>query len=361
MNSGALRTRAVAVVGLVGLAACGDGNVPLQVDESDPISCSIPTSEIFDGGVGRDGIPALTNPETAAPGQDGTEYLVDNDRVVGLMVDGEALAIPLNIFWWHEIVNLDVADRQVAVTHCPLTGSSLAFDRAAVSGAEFGVSGLLYQNNLILYDRNTQQSLWPQMLRGARCGDRTGTELQMVAIIEMSWGGWRSLHPDTRVVTSNTGFDRSYQVYPYGAYDMPENGDLLYPGVVDSRRPPKERVLGIPVGTQGGVALPYGSMADVGSVAAVELAVGGEPVVVFWNESLQGAMAYRPFDGAMSLTFTVEAGQITDDQTGSSWRVDGTALDGPLAGTQLAPVSEAYVAYWFAWAAFHPNTTLWGP
>jgi hypothetical protein len=113
--------------------------------------CSIPQNLIFNGGPGKDGIPALTNPPMGRHGDPGIEYLDDQDRVVGFFLDGQATAIPLNIFWWHEIVNLTAGDGAVAVTHCPLTGSSIAFDRAAVGGAEFGVSGLLYKNNLVMY------------------------------------------------------------------------------------------------------------------------------------------------------------------------------------------------------------------
>jgi hypothetical protein len=345
---------------LLVLAGCGDdGRTPLGAGANDPLSCSIPTSEIFNGGPGKDGIPALTDPETARYGEPGTEYLVDRDRVVGLVLEDRVIAIPLNIFWWHEIVNLDAGDGSVAVTHCPLTGSSMAFDRAVVGGAGFGVSGLLYQNNLILYDRNTRESLWPQMLRGARCGDLTGTKLAMVPVIEMTWGGWRALHPDTEVVTSNTAYDRSYWIYPYGNYDQPDNPNTLFPmGTLDRRRPPKERVLGIPDDAGGGVAVPFGSLAERGPVAAVETTGAGEPVVVFWNESLGGAMAYRPHAEGMSLTFAVEEDRIVDTETGSVWGVHGVAVEGPLAGRQIEPVPEAYVAFWFAWAAFHPETLL---
>ena len=169
----------------------------------------------------KDGIPALTTPEMALPGQPGTGYLREDDRVIGLIFEGEPIAVPLNILWWHEVVNLDGATSSLAVTHCPLTGSSLAFDRRTVSGAEFGVSGLLFQTNLIMYDRRgLSESLWPQMLRGARCGPSNGVALPMVPIIEMTWRGWQELNPSTKVVTENTTFDRPYQLYPYGDYDL---------------------------------------------------------------------------------------------------------------------------------------------
>lgn len=337
------------------LAACGETPGGIQLATSSQQDCTIQSSEIFSGGPGKDGIPALTNPDMVPPGASGTEYLRDDDRVIGLVVGNEVLAVPLNIMWWHEIVNLDVAGRQMAVTHCPLTGSSLVFDRSSLAGAELGVSGLLYRNNLIMYDRNGDESLWPQMLRGARCGSKTGAELKMVPAVEMSWEGWQTLHPQTLVVSSETEFGRNYRNYPYGDYDRIDNRELLFPlSGIDSRRPPKERVLGIPDG-EAGRAYPYGVLDDLGSIAVVQ----EDDDVIFWDSQRQAAMAYyRILDGE-TLEFRVVGGQIRDALTESIWQVDGLALSGPLAGRKLAPVAEAFVSYWFAWAAFHPSATLW--
>jgi hypothetical protein len=323
------------------------------------ISCSIPNSEILNGGPGKDGIPALTDPRLVTREDLEAEYLSDLDRVVGLMVDEEPLAIPLNIFWWHEIVNLNIGGAPLAITHCPLTGSSIGFDRSAAAGAEFGVSGLLFRNNLIMYDRANEESLWPQMVRGARCGVRSGTDLDMVPVIEMTWIGWRTLHPDTRVVSSETGHARDYRRYPYGDYDTPDNRQVLFPLDVDTRRPPKERVLGIPSDSDGGIAFPFGEMETLGPLAAVHVDAAGKPVVVFWDGGRQTAMAYTPSAGNQDLTFRLVGGELRDDETGSTWRVDGSAVDGPLAGTRLDPVAEAFVAFWFAWPAFYPGIELW--
>jgi hypothetical protein len=322
--------------------------------------CSIPQNLIFNGGPGKDGIPALTNPPMGRHGDPGIEYLDDQDRVVGFFLDGQATAIPLNIFWWHEIVNLTAGDGAVAVTHCPLTGSSIAFDRAAVGGAEFGVSGLLYKNNLVMYDRNDPESLWPQMLLGARCGVRDGTDLVNVAIVEMTWEGWRSLHPETVVVSAEADLSRRYANYPYGNYDVIDNRNLLFPGGIDPRRPAKERVLGIHDG-DGGVAFPYGALDELGEVGAVAATAAGQEVVVIWDRARQGAMAFRPEVGDEVLAFHSEGGQILDDVPGSVWAVDGRAVSGPMAGTELEPVAEAFVAFWFAWPEVYPRIQLWSP
>ena len=341
--------------------ACSDdttspGNPTLL--PKDQLLCSIPENLIFSGGPGKDGIPALTNPPFVAVGAPGTSYLADDDRVVGLILESGPVAIPLNIFWWHEIVNLDVAGRALAITHCPLTGSSLGFDRAGVGGAEFGVSGLLFQNNLIMYDRSGNESLWPQMLRGARCGTRDGDELPMVPIIEMTWVGWRTLYPQTVVVSENTGSNRDYSRYPYGNYDVPNDPTTLFPATIDDRRPPKERVLGIPLGS-GGVAFPFGLLDEMGAAASVSVEFPGGDLVVFWDRFRQAAMAYDQVVNNLPLTFSVVDGRITDDQTGSLWRVDGLATEGPLAGQRLQPRADAFVAFWFAWPELYPEIKIW--
>jgi hypothetical protein len=94
-------------------------------------------------------------------------------------------------------------------------------------------------------------------------------------------------------------------------------------------------------------------------VVSVSVEFGGDELVVFWNRFEQAAMAYRPAVDNEGLTFSVEHGRITDDQTGSLWRVDGLATDGPLAGHRLQPMADAFVAFWFAWPEFYPEIRIW--
>lgn len=344
------------------LQACGDvGTTP---DPPSSLSCSIPQTQVFVGAA-RDAIPALTNPEMAGVGETGTSLWQDSDRVVGFVLDDQAFAVPLNIFWWHEIVNLEYQGHVVAITHCPLTGSSLGFDRAAHQNLAFGVSGLLFQNNLIMYDRTqADESLWPQMLSGARCGPQDGTTLPAVPVIEMTWGGWKDFHPQTQVVTTNTGFNRTYDSLgnPYDVYQAEGNNQLLYPLArsLDRRRPPKERGLGLPSGT-GGIVFPYGILEQQGNFAAIHESTASEDFVLLWDARREAAMAYRPVIDGQPLTFHVVNDRIEDVETGSHWRADGTAISGTHAGRSLEPVAEAFVAFWFAWPAFFPDIEIWSP
>ncbi|MGI9175160.1 MAG: DUF3179 domain-containing protein [Rhodothermales bacterium] len=350
-----LHTLTAVLLGL-GIAACdsaiggGDG-LPAVAE------CSVPESAFQQGCNGKDCIPSLTNPDVVAASE--VSYLDDDSRVIGIVLDGQPLAVPHGILWWHEIANLDRADVQVAVTYCPLTGSSLAFDRAVIGGSTFGISGLLFQNNLTMYDRTSGESLWPQMNRAAGCGPESGTALPAVPILEMTWAGWRSLHPQTRVISNETGFDRNYRRYPYGDYESLGNRRLLDSRTaIDERRPPKERVLGIPSG-EGGIAFPFGALDATGEPFQVVEETSGGEVVVFWDKERQAAAAYQRALPDRTLSFTVQQGQIMDAETGSVWRIDGLATAGPLEGTRLEPIADAYVAFWFAWAAFQPETRLW--
>lgn len=358
------------------LAACssepgatGPGESPSGPSPSpSQLTCDIDESLIDDGGVGIGAIPALHDPtlvEAGGPGTDylrtedqaGTENIRVHDRVVVFRLDGEWVAVPHNILWWHEVVHFPAALTDFVVTYCPLTGSSLVFDYGDLPVSRFQVSGLLMSNNLMMRDPETG-SLWPQMYRAAACGSERGTPLPVVPSIDTRWERWKALHPETRVVSSNTGFGRNYDRYPYNLYELPDSPPLFEVQDLDQRRPIKERVLGLPV-DRGGVAYPFGELSTGSRTAVVRDTVAGEPVVVFWDERAVTGAAYEPRADGRELGFEVRDGSIVDLETGSTWRYDGFAVEGPLAGTRLEPVEEAYVSFWFAWAIFQPETEIW--
>ena len=353
--------------------ACGSSDTPAGiVNPDDPaddaqLVCSIPSESIFATGVQRDGIPALSDPVLVPVGGPGTSYLRDDDRIIGIEVAGTYIAVPHNILWWHEIVNFNSLGSPMAVTYCPLTGSSMVFDRTSVGGAEFGVSGLLFNNNLVMYERTSDSSLWPQMIRGARCGPQDGHALTMYPATEMRWGGWRELHPETLVINDATGHSRDYRRYPYGGYEGESNPTTLYPqGPLDQRRLPKERVLGIPsderegeVVDGGGVAFPFGALENGDPVRVVNHVAAGRPVVVFWDRDAEAATAFWPVVGDDNLTFEANGDLILDTGTSSEWTLEGVAVSGEMEGMRLEAIPQAYVSFWFAWATFIPGTEIW--
>jgi hypothetical protein len=202
----------------------------------------IPTSGIRDGGPGKDGIPSLTNPEFQSPSR--IDFLQDDDLILGIRTEGEIRGYPHAILDWHEIINEDIGDQRIAITYCPLTGTGIAWDRKINAQIySFGVSGLLYEANLLPYDRETD-SHWSQIRMECVHGDLKGEKIKSLPVIEMNWITWKMMFTDSKIVTSNTGYERNYGIYPYGQYKTSNN--LIFPvGIVDERLHKKEIVHGI--------------------------------------------------------------------------------------------------------------------
>ncbi len=353
---------ALLAASLIALAGCSESGAIVEPKDEPffSLECSIPTSGIYDGGPGPDGIPALDLPN-AVGASDGTLLLDDDDRVLGLAHNGTARAYPLRVLWWHEIVNDTLGGGNVLVTYCPLTGSGLAFDPVVNGQARlFGVSGLLYENNLMMFDR-TNRSLWNQLLLGSQCGIDRGTELLRLPVIETTWGHWRQFYPNTTVVSPNTGFDRPYDTYPYGTYDQLNDERTLFPSSPwDRSRPAKELVLGVRDGIDA-IAYPFGMLDSLGADVALNDLIGSRPVLITYASSERTARAFDRRIDDVTLTFSAVASLNTtlrDAETGSLWRHDGIAFAGPLDGRQLEPVTDSFTLFWFAWSVYYPATRL---
>ncbi|TFH23767.1 MAG: DUF3179 domain-containing protein, partial [Myxococcales bacterium] len=224
---------------------------------------SIPTDQILSGGPPKDGIPALLKPTFVAA--DDASFIRGEDVVVGLEIDGHARAYPLKILNWHEIVNDELGDLPVAVTYCPLTGSAVVFDRR-VNGKplSFGVSGRLYQSNVLMYDHQSD-GLWSQLAGAAVTGKRTGTQLDNIPAQVTTWRRWREDHPDTSVLSPDTDHSRDYDRNPYAGYEA--SPSVMFPVEQhDDRLPTKARVLGVVLDGQAR-AYPHDELARAGGSA----------------------------------------------------------------------------------------------
>jgi len=354
-------TLAGAILALAGTTACRD-LTGIRPD------CFIPLESFHDGGVERSGIPWLTNPKLARRGTPDIAYLTLGDRVIAFTFNGQPVAIPHKFLWHHEVVNMQIPGEAITVTYSPLTGSSAVFRRPA-DLEPLGISSYVLNSNLVLEDEDG--TLRPQMSNIGSCGPADGTSLARVAFEEMTLAAWESQHPDTWIASSATGFQEIfYTLFPYGLdYADPNNTRLIYPVAdgIDPRRPPKELVIGIPSesGT-GGLAFPLELLDQLrGSstvyVSAANAALDGRPITVFWNAFAQGAKAYVAEAGGQTLHFQLVDGERRDAETGTAWDFTGFGYDGPLAGTELEQIEDALVSYWFAWAAFHPETGVWQP
>jgi hypothetical protein len=214
------------------------------------VARDIRLEEIVWGGVKKDGIPALTNP-THIPAADVT-YLEDDELVFGVEINDDARAYPLRILDWHEMFNDVVDGVPVTLAYCTLCGSGILYD-ARVPGYDdpfvFGSSGFLYRSNKLMYDQATH-SLWNQFTGRPVVGPLTGSgiELEVLPVTITSWHNWQAQHPDTKVLSLDTGFDRNYvRGEPYGEYFA--SADLMFPMLVpDERLAPKDYVFALRVG-----------------------------------------------------------------------------------------------------------------
>lgn len=272
----------------------------------------IPADEIFQGGPPKDGIASIDKPRFISAKQ---AKLKPDQRVMGLSFAGQVRAYPINILNRHEVVNDRFGDDYVAITYCPLCGSGMVFRAPGPDQAlTFGVSGLLYNSDVLLYDRETN-SLWSQLRMQAISGLRKGEKLNMLAASHTTLRDWLSRHPDTQVLSEDTGFGFDYSRDPYSAYK--KSGDTWFPVAHNSSAyDKKEWVAGVIVNGQA-KAYPFSEL--MLSAANFMDEVGGRAVRVEW---------------------------LSDARSVAIYDADGVEL----------PVVSAY---WFAWYGFYPDTQIY--
>jgi hypothetical protein len=218
-----------------------------------------------------------------------------------------------------------------------------------------GVSGMLYRDALVMFDRETG-TLWSQIDGRAIQGPLAGQVLQPVASLHATWKEWKTLYPNSLVLKKNGESGSTYDDY---------NRDSSRLGIFGRRMkasalPPKERILGI---RYNGAAAAF-TVKDVRHAAVVEAEVGGVPVVVAALAPSLPVVAFERRVHGRALQFTrADSAEpaLEDAETHSRWRVsDGQAIDGPLKGERLTRVA-ADPAFWFGWYGFFPDTTIWRP
>lgn len=217
-------------------------NVPSVLQNSalkaDYSKASVDLVKILSGGPGKDGIPAITDPKFVALSD---SKVSDDTEVIYAEHGGEEKLYPLNILVWHEIVNDIVGGKPLAVTFCPLCGSAIVFEREVDGDTlEFGVSGFLYESNLLMYSREDSESLWSQSLGEAVVGQRTGADLEHYPMQLLSFSTAKQRFPDAKIMSTNTGFSRDYTATPYSGYS--DTDDTYFPISVDDKRFPAKEV-----------------------------------------------------------------------------------------------------------------------
>lgn len=292
---------------------------------------------MLSGGPGKDGIPAIDRPEFWSADEAGA-YLDDGDVVFGLAEADDARAYPQRILVWHEIVNEVIADRGVAVTYCPLTGTAIAFER---EGTEFGVSGRLVNSNLVMYDRDTD-TWFPQVLAVGIRGPHTGAALVERPLVWTTWQRWRTAYPQTRVLSTDTGFARNYRRDPYGAYNPPSGyyapgSRTIFPLMnADDRFPPKTVFLGART-EDAAVAFRLETLREEGRL---ELEANGGFFTAIHDPAL-------------------DTGYVFSGRTDARADFDGFGPQGvSWVGGEGLDYVNAFEAMWFAWVAFYPQSAI---
>ncbi len=334
-------------------SGCSDEtNIP---DRSipEPSEWLVPENQVFNGGPGKDGIPSIDDPQFTKASE--IDFLNDDDLILGIRVDNQIKGYPHPILDWHEIVNDRIGNESIALTYCPLTGTGVGWDRI-IDGVEttFGVSGLLYNTNLMPYDRTTN-STWSQQRLDCVNGEKIGSKAQLHSFIETSWGTWRQAFPDSEILNLNTGFSRNYSRYPYGDYRT-NHQSLLFPvSAGDDRLPAKERVLGVRI-NEAFVAYQFSDTS--GDLELISDVFNGQELIVLRSSDLNYVAAFKnpgagtTFEPASPGEFPV----VLRDSNGTRYDMLGFAMD--ESGNRLE-LPDQFMGYWFSWGAFYPNIDLY--
>lgn len=277
---------------------------------------SVPLDEILSGGPPKDGIPSIDDPKFLST-KEGDEFLKDEETGQGLCIKGDCRFYPYQVLVWHEMVNDTVGGEPALITYCPLCLTGITFERKLEGKVvEFGTSGKLWRSNLVMYNRSddpSKESYWSQVLGEAIVGEFTGTKLKIIPSSPVKYGDWKKLHPDTKVLSKDTGFSRVYGYDPYGDYYTSD--EVGFGASFDDKRlHQKEFVLGIEV---DGKFKAYHSPAL--KVGTTEDEFNGQTIVI--EKNAEGIV--RMFRGASE------------------------GEDQPFIG-----------GFWFSWLAAHPDTEL---
>ena len=286
---------------------------PAEDNGFDLSDASISSHDIYHRAIPRNGIPSIDTPKFVTSAV--ANYLKPDDRILGLDYQGIKRAYPIKILNHHEIINDRINNVPIVISYNPFSGSGFAFSPGSeYKNATFGVSGLIYNNDSLLYDRATE-SLWSPILGLAVTGKRNRLKLRPLVLQNTTWKHWIQQHPLTEVLSNQTGFDFNYAQHPYGLYDFQHK--LFFPvQSKNTRFHPKERIFGLTIGDQHK------------AYAATELSK--LKIDEFKDQFAEQALTILYDDDSQSALFL--------DQHNK-----------PLPSISI---------YWFAWYAFYPNTEI---
>jgi hypothetical protein len=322
-------------------------------NDNNSVAWLIPLKEVVDGGPGKDGIPSIDTPIYIDTPEDG--FLTDESLIVGVIDNGEAYAYPHYILDWHEVVNDIFANKSMTLSYCPLTGTAFGWESSSDNSySTFGVSGLLYNANLILYDRNTD-SFWSQMLLKCVNGEQIGNIPTLIDVVETNWKTWKTLYPNTKLLSSDTGIYRPYGTYPYGNYKTNHDSFLFTPSPLNSALPNKQRVFAL-LGRDKSKVYKFSTFQDG---LAIKNSFDGKDYLIVGNENAITAFELTQNFSGLNFEFDFSNSEtFFKDDEGNKWSIFGKAIEGPRKGIQLTAAKKV-TSMWFAVAAFYPNPIIY--
>lgn len=307
------------------------------------------------GGVAPDGIPPLDRPGVESVAQ-ASRWLKDRHVVFGVVVSGEARAYPKRILAWHEMARDRVGGVDIALAYCTLCGAAIPYETALDGAARtFGTSGLLYRSNKLMYDRETG-TLWSALTGRALVGPgaREDRALRKLPVVTTTWGEWRETHPETTVLSIDTGHDRDYR--EGAAYrEYFRSRDLMFEVPVrDDRLALKDEVVVVPRGGDHRAAPVAIDVRRLRRDRVLVVPVGDDDVVLV--TSPRGAT--RAYDAGGRGFAATDDPAVVVDSGAIRWRVLESGLHAEDGSGAVLPRRASHRAFWFGAYAQWPDLEL---
>ncbi len=329
---------------------------------------SVELSDMVEGGPGKDGIRSIDQPEFETI-ESTEKWLDDREPVIVFTSGAFSKAYPLQILIYHEIVNDQLNGHEVAITYCPLCNAAMVFSRQHKGALlDFGTTGKVYTNNLVMYDRQTE-SWWLQFTGEGVVGDYSGDSLQLLPSQIVSFKQFKDAYPLGEVLSNKTGLNKKYGINPYANYDsriVPIA--WFYRKPFDDRLPVMERVLGMIDGNDV-TAFPFSYLTtkpivqtkvgnlDVLIISKPGMASAVDARTIRESKDTLAAAGYSRTVGGRLLDFELNNNKIVDLQTGSTWNMFGVAVDGEFKGARLEKLDRG-VYFSFVWLDFYPGSKI---
>jgi hypothetical protein len=326
----------------------------VTIDETDQVEIrtvphTISLDEIVDGGPPKDGIPAVDNPLYLSVDEAKPVMNLDEEVLI-IQTKKDIRIVPLKILLWHHIINDVTSDPPLVITYDPFTDHAAVFN-SVYNGQlfNFGVSGKLYESNMLMYDRATN-SLWQQYIGQGVVGEMTNAALGEVSSHLIPWKYAKKKYTDAIVLSRDTGFVRDYDEPVYDAYRA---SDKLFFEIsyIDERLPLKETVYGVRVGDSSK------AYTDL-NLDNKWLLEDPDDLLVLKNPQTELVRVFKPYIWGRLLNFEIREDGIYDLVSESKWNFDGECEDGQYKGWSLTEV-PVKKSYWFAWSAFNHDSLLY--